>query len=191
MMLASTVAGEAAAANIIRDLLKHDDVVKLPREEPRPIAPPVTASDGDENDPEREAIKAKRVEARKRKQEEAALRREQSARDRGRDLTAIGVFLHAMSKRANVLIAHRWCDSPRRERLAHRPPRRSIDRLYGSRSSTNVTGGRHAQSRRDGWPHAIATRISATVSTLAFLREALGWNPPRSSATAPRRRRRP
>ena len=51
MMLASTVAGEAAAANIIRDLLKHDDVVKLPREEPRPIAPPVTASEGDETTP--------------------------------------------------------------------------------------------------------------------------------------------
>ena len=85
MMLASTVAGEAAASNIIRDLLKHDDVVKLPREEPRPIAPPVTAGDGDENDAEREALKAKRLEARKRKQEEAAQRREQSARDRNRD----------------------------------------------------------------------------------------------------------
>ncbi len=85
MMLASTVAGEAAASNIIRDLLKHDDVVKLPREEPRPIAPPVTAGDGEENDAEREALKAKRLEARKRKQEEAAQRREQSARDRGRD----------------------------------------------------------------------------------------------------------
>ena len=84
MMLASTVAGEAAAANVIRDLLKHDDVVKLPREEPRPIAPPVTASEGDADDAEREALKAKRLEARKRKQEEAAQRREQSARDRGR-----------------------------------------------------------------------------------------------------------
>ena len=75
MMLASTVTGEAAAANTIRDLLKHDDVVKLPPEEPRPIAPPVTASEGDEDDAEREAVKAKRLEARKRKQEEAAQRR--------------------------------------------------------------------------------------------------------------------
>ncbi len=83
LMLASTVAGEAAASNAIRDLLKHDDVVKLPPEEPRPIAPAVT-SDDDDTSPEREALKAKRVEARRRKSEEAALRREQSARDRGR-----------------------------------------------------------------------------------------------------------
>jgi hypothetical protein len=82
MMLASTVAGEAAAANIIRDLLKHDDLVKLPPEEPRQIAPAITPDD--DSDPEREALKAKRVEARRRKSEEAALRREQSARDRGR-----------------------------------------------------------------------------------------------------------
>jgi hypothetical protein len=82
LMLASTVAGEAAASNAIRDLLKHDDVVKLPPEEPRPIAPAVTPDD--DGSPEREALKAKRVEARRRKSEEAALRREQSARDRGR-----------------------------------------------------------------------------------------------------------
>ncbi len=82
VMLASTVAGEAAASTVIRDLLKHDDVVKLPREEPRPIAPAVTSDD--EDDPERDALKAKRAETRKRKQEEAAQRREQSARDRGR-----------------------------------------------------------------------------------------------------------
>jgi hypothetical protein len=82
MMLASTVAGEAAAADVIRDLLKHDELVKLPPEEPRPVAPPVAAED--EPDPEREALKAKRLEARRRKSEEAALRREQSARDRGR-----------------------------------------------------------------------------------------------------------
>jgi hypothetical protein len=82
MMLASTVAGEAAASTVIRDLLRHDDIVKLPPEEPRPIAPAPPEPPAD--DPEREAIKAKRVEARRRKQEQAALRREQSARDRGR-----------------------------------------------------------------------------------------------------------
>jgi hypothetical protein len=82
MMLASTVAGEAAASAIIRDLLRHDDMVKLPPEEPRPIAP--APAEAEEDDPEREAIKAKRVEARRRKQEQAAQRREQSARDRGR-----------------------------------------------------------------------------------------------------------
>jgi hypothetical protein len=83
MMLASTVAGEAAAATIIRDLLKHDDVVKLPREEPRPVAPPVER-DVPEADPQRDAVKAKRLEARRLKREAAAQRREQSARDRGR-----------------------------------------------------------------------------------------------------------
>jgi hypothetical protein len=82
MMLASTVAGEAAAATVIRDLLRHDDTVKLPPEELRPIAP--EPREAEEDDPEREAIKAKRVETRRRKQEEAAQRREQSARDRGR-----------------------------------------------------------------------------------------------------------
>ena len=82
IMLASTVAGEAAAATVIRDLLKHDDVVKLPREEPRQIAPTMSAES--DEDPERDAVKAKRAEVRKRKQEEAAVRREQSARDRGR-----------------------------------------------------------------------------------------------------------
>jgi hypothetical protein len=83
MMLASTVVGEAAAADIIRDLLKHDDLVKLPREEPRQIVP-ATPIESDGGDAEREALKAKRLEARRRKQEEAAVRREQSARDRGR-----------------------------------------------------------------------------------------------------------
>jgi hypothetical protein len=82
LMLASTVAGEAAAATVIRDLLKHDDVVKLPPEEPRPIAPAIAPDD--DTSPERESLKAKRVEARRRKSEEAALRREQSARDRNR-----------------------------------------------------------------------------------------------------------
>lgn len=84
MMLASTVAGEAAASAVIRDLLRHDELVKLPREEPRPVAPPVDTDADDKLDPEREALKAKRHEARKRKQEEAARRREQSARARNR-----------------------------------------------------------------------------------------------------------
>ena len=62
VMLASTVAGEAAASIVIRDLLKNDDLVKLPREEPRPIVPAATR-DEEADDPEREALKAKRVEA--------------------------------------------------------------------------------------------------------------------------------
>ena len=42
LMLASTLAGEAAASAVIRDLLKHDDTVKLPPADdpPRPRGPP-------------------------------------------------------------------------------------------------------------------------------------------------------
>ena len=36
LMLATTVVGEAPASAIVRDLLKHDDDVKLPPMEPRP-----------------------------------------------------------------------------------------------------------------------------------------------------------
>jgi hypothetical protein len=82
MMLASTVVGEAPASAIIRDLLKNDELVKLPPAEPKPISPIIT---GPEVSPEeRAAIKAKRHEMRQRKQEEARARREQSARDRNR-----------------------------------------------------------------------------------------------------------
>lgn len=82
LMLASTVAGEAPAAPIIRDLLKHDELVKLPPAEPKPLSPVLDLPKND--DPERAAIKAKRAEAKKRKQEEARLRREQAARARRR-----------------------------------------------------------------------------------------------------------
>ena len=41
LMLATTVVGEAPASAIVRDLLKHDDDVKLPPMEPRPIPPVV------------------------------------------------------------------------------------------------------------------------------------------------------
>ncbi len=82
MMLASTVVGEAPASAIIRDLLKNDELVKLPPAEPRPLSPIIS---GPKVSPEeRAAIKAKRQELRKRKQEDARARREQSARDRNR-----------------------------------------------------------------------------------------------------------
>lgn len=84
VMLASTVAGEAAAANVIRDLLKNDDLVKLPKEEPRRIVPAVEPDADAATDPERDALRARRLEARRRKQAEAATRREQAARARGR-----------------------------------------------------------------------------------------------------------
>jgi hypothetical protein len=82
VMLASTVAGEAQAAPVIRDLLKHDDTVKLPPAEPRPTAPIVRAPEVPAA--EREAIKARRQEQRRKKQEAARLRREQSAQARHR-----------------------------------------------------------------------------------------------------------
>ena len=83
MMLASTVAGEATAATIIRDLLKHDDLVALPKAEPPPPSPIVRAPEV--SAVERDAIKAKRQELRRKKQAEVRQRREQSARARNRD----------------------------------------------------------------------------------------------------------
>jgi hypothetical protein len=80
LMLATTVVGEAPASAIVRDLLKHDDAVKLPPMEPRPIAPIVQAPRV--SDAERDAVKAKRREMKLRRQAEARARREQQARDR-------------------------------------------------------------------------------------------------------------
>lgn len=82
MMLAATVAGEAAAAAVIRDLLKNDELVKLPPVEQRP--PGMTPQEPQISDVERDAIRAKRQELKQRKQAEARARREQSARARGR-----------------------------------------------------------------------------------------------------------
>jgi hypothetical protein len=76
LMLASTVAGEAPASAIIRDLLKNDDDIKLPKAEPKPISPIVQAPSVDPE--ERAAIKAKRREMKLKKQEEARIRREQA-----------------------------------------------------------------------------------------------------------------
>jgi hypothetical protein len=81
-MLASTLAGEAAASAVIRDLLKHDEVVKLPPAEAVRAAPTVRTPD--EPDAERDAIKAKRQEQKRKKQADARARREQSARARSR-----------------------------------------------------------------------------------------------------------
>ena len=83
VMLASTVAGEAAASN--RDP-RSAQARRRRQAPPRGAAPdrPGGHERRRADDPEREALKAKRAETRKRKQEEAAQRREQSARDRGR-----------------------------------------------------------------------------------------------------------
>jgi len=82
LMLASTVAGEAPAAAIIRDLLKHDDLVKLPPAEPRASGPVLQKPKAD--DAEREALKAKRKELKKAKQDAAKARREQSTQAKRR-----------------------------------------------------------------------------------------------------------
>jgi hypothetical protein len=82
LMLASTVAGEAPASAIIRDLLKHDDVLKLPPAEPKPFSPIVKGPQV--SDEERAAIKAKRQELKKKKQQDARMRREQAAKARHR-----------------------------------------------------------------------------------------------------------
>jgi hypothetical protein len=82
IMLASTVVGEAPASPVIRDLLKHDEVVQLPAAEPRPITPLVQAPAVSPE--ERDAVLAKRRELKERRRAESRARREQSARDRGR-----------------------------------------------------------------------------------------------------------
>lgn len=82
LMLASTVAGEAPAAPIIRDLLKNDELVKLPPVEPKPL--PKLIETDTRSAEEREALKAKRAEAKKAKQEAARARREQSLKARKR-----------------------------------------------------------------------------------------------------------
>ena len=82
LLLASTVAGEATAAPVIRDLLKHDDLLKVPPAEPARTA--VATRQPEESTPEREAIKAKRQELKAKKREDARIRREQSARARHR-----------------------------------------------------------------------------------------------------------
>lgn len=82
LMLASTVAGEAPASAVIRDLLKNDELVKLPPVEPRPSSPLVQKEQVDEA--ERQALKEKRKAMKQQKQEEARARREQAARAKRR-----------------------------------------------------------------------------------------------------------
>jgi hypothetical protein len=81
MMLSSTVVGEAPASAIIRDLLKHDELVQLPRAEPKPIAPMYVP---DVDPEERAEVKAKRKEMHERKQAAARASREQAAKARHR-----------------------------------------------------------------------------------------------------------
>lgn len=82
IMLASTVAGEANASAIIRDLLKSDDDVKLPPAEEPPVV--VFERHRDDDDPDRQALLTRRREQRKSKQDAARVRREQSRQDRSK-----------------------------------------------------------------------------------------------------------
>jgi hypothetical protein len=80
IMLAATVAGEAPASPVIRDLLKNDDVIKLPPAEIKPVAPTRATTDT----ADRAELQERRREQRRQRQAEARTRREQSRRDRGR-----------------------------------------------------------------------------------------------------------
>ena len=82
MMLAATVVGEAPASAIIRDLLKTDELVALPKPDEVSIAPLIDTS---KRSPEEQAeMKAKRAEAKAAKKEADRARRAQSAADRKR-----------------------------------------------------------------------------------------------------------
>ena len=82
IMLASTVAGEAPASAIIRDLLKSDEFVALPKAEEVQIAP--LLDNQKRSDDEQDAIRAKRAEAKQAKKQQARDRKAQSNAARGR-----------------------------------------------------------------------------------------------------------
>ena len=83
IMLASTVAGEAPASAIIRDLLKSDELVALPKVEEITIAPLIDTKK--RSDEEQAALKAKRAEAKAAKKDAERARRAQSAAARNRN----------------------------------------------------------------------------------------------------------
>ena len=82
IMLASTVAGEAPASAIIRDLLKSDDVLALPKADEVTIAPLIDTKK--RSDEEQAALKAKRAEAKAAKKEAERARKAQAAAARNR-----------------------------------------------------------------------------------------------------------
>ena len=82
IMLAGTVAGEAPASAIIRDLLKNDDELALPKAETTELAPLIDTSKRSAD--EQAELRAKRKAAKKEKQEAARARREQSSAARRR-----------------------------------------------------------------------------------------------------------
>ena len=82
IMLAGTVVGEAPAAAIIRDLLKTDELVALPKPDEAPKATVLDTSKRPAD--EQDALRAKRKATRKVKQEAERTRKAQSAADRSR-----------------------------------------------------------------------------------------------------------
>jgi hypothetical protein len=83
IMLAATVAGDAPAAAIIRDLLKSDELVALPKVEETTTTAPVV-DHRKRSDADQAEVKAKRAEAKAAKKEAERARRAQSAADRNR-----------------------------------------------------------------------------------------------------------
>ena len=81
IMLAATIAGEAPAAPIIRDILKSDDTLALPAVEVGSVVPLLSHA---ADDAERDELKARRKEAKAKKQADAKARREQAQRAKGR-----------------------------------------------------------------------------------------------------------
>ena len=82
LMLAATVVGEAPASAIIRDLLKSDELVALPKVEEITIAPLIDTKK--RSDEEQAALKAKRAEAKAAKKEAERARKAQAAAARNR-----------------------------------------------------------------------------------------------------------
>ncbi len=76
IMLAGTVAGEAPAAAIIRDLLKNDEAIALPKAEVTELAPLLDTARRSSD--EQAELREKRKAVKKAKQEEARLRKQQS-----------------------------------------------------------------------------------------------------------------
>jgi hypothetical protein len=77
IMLASTVAGEAPASAIIRDLLKNDELLALPKAEDVELAPLLDTSKRSAE--EQDELRAQRKAAKKAKQEAARTRKAQSS----------------------------------------------------------------------------------------------------------------
>ncbi|MEM9747662.1 MAG: hypothetical protein AAF945_13280 [Actinomycetota bacterium] len=77
IMLASTVAGEAPASAIIRDLLKNDETLALPKAETVEIAPLIDTSR--RSDDEQAEVRAKRKAAKAAKKEAERARKAQAA----------------------------------------------------------------------------------------------------------------